>query len=65
MATYIFPELVMKLVENNLTVNNLTVRVFVVSENGTSLWASRLHMLRVSKAQMVNSEGTSREEVAK
>ena len=43
MATYIFPDLVMKLIEKNFVVCNV-----VVSEN---VGARRVHILRVSEAR--------------
>lgn len=43
-STCIFPDLVMKLVENNFLVFNV-----VVSEDDMSLWARRVHIWRVSE----------------
>jgi hypothetical protein len=38
-TTYIFPDLVMKLEGNNVTIRNV-----VVAENGLSFWTRRVHM---------------------
>jgi hypothetical protein len=52
MATCIFPDLVMKLVENNFIICNI-----VISED---IWARRVHLLRVSEAR--GKKGTSKGE---
>ena len=56
-STCIFPDLVMKLVENNFLVFNV-----VVSEDDMSLWARRVHIWRVSEDPGGKRQGEGRTE---
>ena len=51
-VTYIFPDLVVKLVENDLI-----IRGVVVPENTLSLWARRVHLCRYRKADGAREGG--------
>src|SRR5258706_11606785 len=51
MTTHILPNLVIKLVENNLIVGDI-----VVPKNISRFWTRWVHMLHVSKAQRVRAK---------
>ena len=56
-STYIFPDVVVKLVENNFLVFNI-----VVSKDDMSLWARRVHISRVSEDPRGKWQGEGRAE---